>query len=361
MNDQLKTIDRGAAELDALVNQPRFRFVHVGQMKPHAPSWLIRHILEIDSLALVFGDPGCCKTFLAIDWACAVATGKEWNSCRVKQSPVMYIAGEGHNGIARRLRAWSIRHNIDLADAPLYISTMPAALSDPTTLAHVEAAIDEIAATHGKPALIVIDTLARNFGPGDENSTQDMTAFIAAADAIRCNYKAAVLLVHHTGHGDKTRARGAMALKGALDAEFRMDKDEMGTVRMEATKTKDGASPQPMAFKLNEVDLGITDDEGAPVTSAVLDVTRYEPPARKGKEGRGKWQVLALETLGELQRRHRDNLEANGHDPESARVTLDDWRLECVTRGMPRQRFAEARDKLIEQGKVINRHGFASC
>jgi len=40
------------------------------------------------------------------------------------------------------------------------------------------------ALTGSSPVLVVIDTVARNFGPGDENSTKDMSTFIQAATMI---------------------------------------------------------------------------------------------------------------------------------------------------------------------------------
>jgi hypothetical protein len=337
--------------------KPRaFRLRKASELEPTAPSWLIRSYLERDVLALVFADPGAGKSFLAVGWSCCLATGTEWLGHRVTPAPVVYIAGEGQNGIARRLRAWSIRHQIALSDAPLYVSDTAAAMTDPEALAEVIDAIDEIEA----PGLIVLDTVARNFGAGDENSTQDMTAFIAAADAIRARYRCAVLLVHHTGHGDKSRARGAMALKGALDAEYRLDRDETGVIRLEATKMKDAPHPEPIAFRLHTVELGIFDEGGAPVTSAVLDPTSYEPPPARGKAGRGKWQTVAKEALTDLHARYRAAKEAGGYDPDTARVPVDDWRIECTERGMPRQTFYDVRDRLQELREVAIENGFAS-
>ncbi len=70
--------------------------------------------------------------------------------------------------------------------------------------------ISKLQAQHGQPALVVLDTLARNFGPGDENSTADMTKFIAGLDWMMEN-QITRLLVHHSGHSDKSRGRAAGA------------------------------------------------------------------------------------------------------------------------------------------------------
>jgi RecA-family ATPase len=73
--------------------------------------------------------------------------------------------------------------------------------------------------------MIIIDTLARNMG-GDENSTQDMNAFIQHLDTyLRQPWKCCVLVVHHRRGMDKDRSRGSTALKGALDAEYKVPLD----------------------------------------------------------------------------------------------------------------------------------------
>lgn len=350
--------DARAEALKPVEEVRRFRLVHAAGMEVRPPQYLIREYLERDALALAFGDPGTAKSFLAVDWALSIASGRDWQGRRVEKCPVIYIAGEGHNGLARRLHAWCIRHGVELEDVPLFVSSTSAALTDPAVLDDVLIAIDVVSKAHGAPGLVVVDTVARNFGAGDENSTQHMGAFIQACDRLRADHVCTVLLVHHTGHGDKSRARGAMALKGALDAEYRLDRDEAGIIRLEATKMKDASHPEPLAFRLRPVELGLVDGDGEPVTSAVLEVTSYEPPPARGKAGRGKWQTLALEVLRELHVIHRANREESGYDPDGARVSLEVWRQACQERGVPRSKFYAVRDSLEKIGAITVDHGF---
>jgi hypothetical protein len=117
---------------------------------------------------------------------------------------------------------------------------------------------------------VVIDTLARNYGPGDENSTKDMTLFIDALDFwFRQRFGCCVLLVHHSGH-NMDRARGSSSLKAAIDAEYEVTKTEEGVITFQPRKMKDAEEPDPLAFRLESVDLGVVDDLGDPITSAVL-------------------------------------------------------------------------------------------
>lgn len=170
---------------------------------------------------------------------------------------------------------------------------------------------------------------------------------------VREKYHAAVLLVHHVGHGDKTRARGAMALKGALDFEYRLERGTDDIIRLDCTKCKDFETPGPMAFKLRPVELPLKDEGGRPITSAVLDSVEYEPPARPGKTGRGKNQTKALSVLSDLLAHHQDNLVQDGREPASARVTIDEWRLGCDGEGIGKNRFYEVKSALERNGDVI--------
>jgi len=339
-----------------LNNGSRFQLKRLSEIEFKAPDWLIEPFIEKDTLIMFFGDPASTKTFGAIDTACSVATGKDFHGMKVLPGPVVYIAGEGQNGLKRRFMAWAKHHDCNLDDAPIYLSLMPAALCDQEQTGWVMDAIKQISKDCGEPALIVLDTVARNFGPGDENSTMDMNGFIKGADLIREQYKACILLVHHTGHGDKSRGRGAMALKGALDSEYRFEKDDQGVVRVTNTKMKDFAPPDPMAFRLTTVELPFKDQDGNFITSAVLDDTTYEPPATQGKNGRGKWQTVAIEILQNLYQKHRDRLEAKGYDPDEARVTTNDWRIACIEKGMTRQAWYRVKDTL-PQTREVNLEG----
>jgi hypothetical protein len=310
-------------------------------------------------LCLLFGDPGTFKSFLAIAFACCVASGKEFFGHKVKQGPVIFIAGEGMNGLARRFKAWAIRNKVELKDLLLFVSTMPTGLCDPERVQFVLDAVANVAETHGEPLLIVIDTVSRNYGPGDENSTRDMVQFISGCDAIRTQYGATVLLVHHCGLMDKTRSRGSMALKGALDAEYRLDRDESGVIRFEATKMKDADYPPPTAFRPAVVELGILDENGRESTSIVLDITSYEPPATPGKAGRGKWQTVALEVLGKLQDAAESRLTSRGFDPDTARVSIEEWRSACSDKGITDRRdWSRIKESLVKLEKVEIENGF---
>ena len=113
---------KGAPDPDT--PKSRFRLVHAAAIlaKLGPINWRIKGFLEENTTGLLFGDPGSFKSFLALDMAFHVAAGKDWHGQPVAQGPVIYIAGEGHGGLARRFAAWERHHGLQLADLPIYVS-----------------------------------------------------------------------------------------------------------------------------------------------------------------------------------------------------------------------------------------------
>ena len=321
--------DQGARQEE--VPRRKFRLVHVREfvrdIRP--PEWVVDGVIEDKTLGELFGDPGSYKTFVALCILLCIASGRPWYGHAVKQGPVVYIVGEGRQGIARRLAAWGKYHGVDVATLPFFVSSMPAALTDPDSAAEVAETIAEITEQHGAPVAICIDTLARNFGPGDENATKDMSIFVANLDRYLGN-SCVRMVVHHSGHGDKTRSRGNSALKGAVDFQYCLAKKTDGTVEMSNPKMKDAPEWQePKRFKPRTVFVG--GDVDNPIESIVLEITDQAP--EEAAAGSAKMQA-AIDLLRELYDDHREKLADQGRDPAGARVTKAQWRAACVDRGI---------------------------
>lgn len=343
-------------------SKPGFIFNSVGTLmqKMRAPDWLIKGIIERDSLAEVHGAPGHGKSFVVIDMAASIATGTEWHGHRTTQGAVFYIAGEGINGLARRFSAWQLARGVGLTDAPLCISTKPVPLDDLQSALMVRDAVSALSQKLGRPpVLIIVDTLARNFS-GDENSTRDMSLFIRCMDALRIEWQSSILIVHHTGKDTSKGARGSSALKGAIDTEYSVEMDDNRMIKVQCQKMKDGETPRPMCFRLDSVKLPILDEDFNDVwscTPTMLD-SSYQSP-KKGMQGRGKNQTAARQCLVDLYKEHQGRLDDDGRDPDLALVQIEEWRQRCMaTGGMNRQRFTEAIKSLAELDVIELLHPF---
>ncbi|MEW8000976.1 MAG: bifunctional DNA primase/polymerase [Candidatus Thiodiazotropha endolucinida] len=261
-----------------------FKFTPVSELlsTPEPLSYLIPEYLTPGCLGLIFGDPASGKSILALDWAASIATGREWLTGKVKAGPVVYIAGEGHFGIKRRLKGWTIKHGLEkeLADAQLFVSETGAALLDTNSLVQVLNAITQLACQYGNPSAIIIDTLHRNLGPGDENSASDIAMFINAADRLREAFGSSVVIVHHSGHTGKDRSRGSSSIRAAMDVELQLEVRTDGERVLTCQKMKDGPTPQQRAFKLEEIELPWRTEGGDKETSVVLTPTAMPSKAK---------------------------------------------------------------------------------
>ncbi len=314
--------DREGAETAPPVN----RFAWIRDIKLGKPKWVIPGYLEENGFGLLFGDPGSFKSFIALDWALRVATGATFTGRRVKQGVVVIIAGEGIVGIPRRIKAWCFRHNVDYAALPVAVSKCPTALTDPNDTADTILNIKALVGNQDV-RMIIVDTVARNYGGKDENSTQDMSGFIASCDRIRTEFSSAVLAVHHCGLGDKSRSRGSIALKGALDCEYRIVRDSDNNCMIHCTKMKEAAEPPDMALKPVTMDLGEVDEDGEPVTSLVFErIEGYEPDKKPTPAaGNGQKQKIMKTILKEMIVERDKNLVDSGREPAGC-IMLSDWR-----------------------------------
>ncbi len=195
------------------------------------PSWLIDGILPANAMAVLYGRPGTCKSFLAVDWALSVATGCWWLGHEVTAGPVLYLAAEGASGLYTRVEAWKKARNVC---RPAGLDFLPGTVNllDNGWVAGLVELVDNT-----QPLLVVIDTLARNMIGGDENSARDVGLAINAADAVRQTSMATVLLVHHSGI-DGSRPRGSSALEGAADTIVECKRDD-DVVALRCIKAKD--------------------------------------------------------------------------------------------------------------------------
>ena len=349
-----------------------FGFSPVTEAGSKPVQWLIKGFLETDSLALLFGEPGGGKSFVALGISCCIASATQWHGHEVKKpGPVFYIAGEGHNGLRRRVDAWCLENHVPIQKVPMEMSHSSASLMDRMNVAEVRNSIEtrlKILEAE-KPALIVVDTLARNFGAGDENHTKDMNQFIENIDLIlRRKYQCCVLVVHHSSVGNKERARGNGALKGAVDAEYALMKTDDG-ITLKPTKMKDADEPDPMLVDLVQIPLGYTDDDGEMQTSCVLrKVTNTAADnlvsqAQNQESSLGHKQRLALHELKRLYADCQAVREQQGQDPATVCVETVAWRNACVGKDKvtnSRQNWPRLRDQLIEKGlvKIVGPHAF---
>jgi hypothetical protein len=261
-----------------------FYFQPIGDLHVAKPNWLVEGILESGTLSMIYGEPASGKSFLALDLAASVATGRAWNGFNVSQGGAIIFAGEGKSGLTRRARAWSISKSLPLENQPLYLSSGPIDLSEKSSLELIQQEILEIA-ERGGVEVAVIDTFSRHFG-GEENSATDMASFVRTLDTLRQQFEMAIILVHHTGKDSTRGARGSSAMRAAVDTEMVVLKKKNSIISVQNTKQKDSDLFPEMHFQLTKVplvdELGqeSLDLHGRPVSSCVLELCEAPCPEK---------------------------------------------------------------------------------
>lgn len=213
------------------------------------PEPLVEDWLDQGAMSVLYGDSNSGKTFVMLDVAFHIASGRPWNGWGTKAGAVVYVAAEGGKLFGRRLAALEKVHG---GKVPLFVVPCPVDLLRPQgDLKPLIGMIAEIEAKAGKVVLVVIDTLSRALAGGDENSPVDMGAFIKNMDRLRHAAQAHLAIVHHTGKDAARGARGWSGMRAAVDTEM-----EISDGTLKATKQRDMEYGPELRFKLASVDLG---------------------------------------------------------------------------------------------------------
>jgi hypothetical protein len=211
------------------------------------PEFIIDGIVARRSVGVIYGPSGSCKTTLVAGLLTALATGKDWFGHRVqRQGPSAYVATEDVAGFKMRLRAAKVAAKLSL-DQPIGVYTFP----EPINLrddAGVARFLRFVTESDIRPELVVVDTYAAAMPGAAENSSEDTTIAMAAAQKMRDALKTAVLLVHHT-NASGSRERGHTSMRGAADTMISVTPVD-DTIHVECSKQRNAAPFTTMFLKL---------------------------------------------------------------------------------------------------------------
>jgi hypothetical protein len=122
---------------------------------------------------------------------------------------------------------------------------------------------------------------------------------------------------------------------------------------MHSLKVKDGQAFDPLAFRpVIQALPGLTDSEGAPVASLVLERVEYVDPSTVKKLSDPMERALAV--LKEMYQTARNTPGARGDDPAAAKVEVRAWKAERRARKGVKQ---GTRGDSPGLGSVFPRHG----
>lgn len=299
---EVRTIARSIASRPAShssVSRIHLRSAYEVVSRPINARWLLKPYLEENVVAVLTGDYGTYKSFLALDWSLHIASGTKWHNdprAKIPSRPVVFISAEGR-GLSIRIRAWLDHHIPEEARAAklgnLKFHAIEASVDLSSDVAITELCT-QVDALGEIPALIVVDTLARN-STGAEESNSDMQVFLNRINGgLRERYGCTVLLIHHVGHAAKDRPRGPSSLVANTDAAFMVDRLDASNVRLRTVRLKDANVPSDVDLEARGIELRTLDCDGAPESSLVLVPSSFTFVSNVEPRGANQRAVLKL-------------------------------------------------------------------
>jgi AAA domain len=176
--------------------------------------WLIQDLWTDEAVGILGGEPKCCKSFLALDVALAVASGAAClRQFAVRRTgPVLFFPAEDSLSIVRRrLDGIAAAAQVSLAELPLHIITAPALRLD----LDLDRQRLTLTVEVFRPVLLVLDPFIR-LHQCDENEASQIAPLLGYLRQLQRQFHVAVLLVHHAKK-DGASLRPGQALRGSSE------------------------------------------------------------------------------------------------------------------------------------------------
>ncbi len=211
--------------------QPAWRLAEA----PEQRHWLVDQLWSEEAVGIIGGEPKCCKSFLALDLAVAVAAGTPCLRRFAVTRPgrvLLYPAEDALHIVRRRLEGICAAAGVALPELDIQVITAPSLRLD---LEADRARLDE-AVGRLKPRLLVLDPFVR-LHRIDENVSGEVAPLLAFLRDLQRRHAVAVAVVHHARKGAGA-TRAGQALRGS--SEFHAWGDSNLYLRREPDSAKAG-------------------------------------------------------------------------------------------------------------------------
>jgi hypothetical protein len=204
--------------------------------------WAVEDIVVRNTVSVMVGMWGAGKTAISLDMALHQSLGRPWHDKPTKHGVAIYVALENATDVERRVRAWrqrAERNGVDTSKLAFYLWKSPCALVSRDGRPTIdEADLIEIAKRaserYGLPVnQIIIDTVAKSIGSGDENDAGDAGRYMQGMQRVAEGTGANVMALHHPPKlGSDPRGSGAFSADG--DTVLNVTKKDNGVCELRA-------------------------------------------------------------------------------------------------------------------------------
>jgi len=247
--------------------------------------WQIEDLIPRASLTVLAGDTGAAKSFVLIDIAMRLVHDLPFQGLPIEAGSVIYLCGEGQQGLAARFRAWEKHHaylGLDAGDRYCVVSSEIPVLAKNTidSLSELIAFVTEWKG-HA-PAMTIVDTLSQGLDD-DENESKVVSPVIRGLMALRKRWGCSIVLAHHLvkmqqqgkrkgQEPTKDSVRGSGAITRNVDTVLglTLDENKAGPRHLHVWKQKDGLLPESTPVWLLPVLTGGVRSNGDDETSCII-------------------------------------------------------------------------------------------
>jgi RecA-family ATPase len=305
----------------ALSVSPAYRLAQ----KAPEDRWLVEGLWADEAVGIVGGEPKCCKSFLALDLAVAVASGRPCLRrvpVRKRGRVLLYAAEDSHCVVRARLEGICHAAGVILEELDVLVITEPTLRLD---LGHET---QRLAATveQYEPVLLVLDPFVRMHRI-DENVSGEVAPILSSLRSLQQRHHTAVVLVHHARKGGSKRPgqglRGSSEFHAWGDSNLYLQRQ--GEKLRLTTEHRAAAAIPPMNLNLE-----------AAGSALALAVVADETAHRQAKPQSHAEKIVA--TLCEI----------------AAPMTIDEIRAGAKLR---KATVCEELGHLVEAGRVHRRNG----
>ncbi|HUW32276.1 MAG TPA: AAA family ATPase, partial [Planctomycetota bacterium] len=208
----------------------------LSKVQPQSIEWVWPGRMALGKLTLLVGDPGVGKSFLSLDIAARISTGRTMPGCDSERPmPAGVVLLSAEDDVAD-----TIRPRLDAAEADVdRINCVPAVrrlngdsgemVEDCFNLEQDVPALETAIQATKDCRLVVLDPISAFLGRADSHVNAQVRGLLVPLQALAARYRVALLAVTHLRKGDGIaihRAMGSLAFVAAARASYAACKDK---------------------------------------------------------------------------------------------------------------------------------------
>jgi hypothetical protein len=316
-------------------------------------AWLVEEMLFEVGVALISGQWGTYKTFVAIDLAASAITGSSFAGREVhRQGGVLWLAAEGQNQVKVRIDGVAARKIATFFPAedraPIDPNQTPFAwmrgcpkLSDPRAHAEltqiIAAASTEMTSRFGLPlALVVIDAMTSAALFKDASASSESAQVMRMLNDLAHQFKLLIVVIDHYGKDVSTGTRDSSVKEDLADTILALlgERGANGLVtnpRMALRKCKGGENGLEIAFAPQTIELPPS-PKGKPRKTLTLEWqdSSAGPLQAKAAHAWPKSLVVFRDVLNRMLCDHGKKIRPFSDGPEVVAITRQAVRQEFI-------------------------------